>query len=116
MGAVADVKDFAHGLGAVAVAHEELRERDGVGVGVAEVAAKLVEPGGGGARAEEQGETGGGADGLVAIRGVEAQAASDEAVEIRRDGGAVAVGAERGLQVIDEDEENVRARGGRRRS
>ena len=116
VGAVADVKNFAHGLGAVAVAHEQLRERDGVGVGVAEVAAKLVEPGGGGARAEEQGETGGGADGLVAIRGVEAQAASDEAVEIRRDGGAVAVGAERGLQVIDEDEENVRARGGRRRS
>ena len=111
VGAVADVKDFAHRLGAVAVAHEKLRERDGVGVGVAEVAAELVEAGGGGARAEEQRETGGGADGLVAIRGVEAQAAPDEAVEIRRDGGAVAVSAERGLQVVDEEEEDVGARG-----
>ncbi len=52
---------------------------------------------------------------MVAIRGVEAQAASDEAVEMGRDGGAIAVGAERGLQVIDEEEEDVRALRGLRR-
>ena len=112
VGAVTDVEDLAHRFRAVAVAPEKLRERDGIGVSVAEVAAELVETGRRGARAEEEGVARRGADGLVAIRGVEAQAAGDEPVEMRRDRGAVSVGTERGLQVVDEDEQNVGARRG----
>ena len=112
VGAVTHVEDLAHRFRAVAVAPKELRERDGIGVRVAEVAAELVETGRRGARAEEESVARRGADGLVAIRGVEAQAAPDEPVEMGRDRGAVAVGTQRGFQVIDEDEQNVGARGG----
>lgn len=70
-------------------------------------AAQSVEAGGSGARPEQQRCARGGADGLVAIGQVEAQAARREAVDGRRDGEFVAVAAKRGLEVIDEEEKDV---------
>ncbi len=106
--AVAAVEDLAHGLGAVALLAEVLRQGDGIRRGFAEVRAQLVDAEGLRAQAGHERVAGGGADGLVAIRGLEEHAAPGEAVGVGRFGEAVAIAAEGGLQIVHADEQDVR--------
>lgn len=109
--AVADVEDFAKRLGAVAVVFEVLREGDGVGLGLAKVGRQVVYAERLGTEAGEERIAGRGADRLIAIGGVEADALGGEAVDVRGDRVWIAVAGNVRLQVVDADEEDIRACG-----
>ena len=103
----AAVPDFAERSGDVAVVFEVLREGDDIGQDAAEVVFEIVNFGGVGTAAEEQGSARGAADGLLAIGAREAEGSRGEPVNIGRDGEGVAVAADGGFQVVDGDEEDV---------
>ncbi len=106
------VVDFADAVGGAAGLAVELGEGDGVGEGVAEVAVEVVNLGGVGAEAGEDGGAGGVAEGDLAVCAFEEEAAGVEAVEV---GGGEAWGAgavEDVAEVVDGDEEDVLGGGG----
>ena len=109
--AVADVEYLAHRFRAVTGGAEILWERDGVGVGDAEVGREIVDPECLRSKAREEGVAGRRADGLVAIRAVEAQGSRGETVDVRGFRIRIAVAAEDGFEVVDADEEDVGAGG-----
>lgn len=107
--AVADVKDFSESFRAIAVLHEKLGQRHGVGIGGAKVGAEIVNTDAGGARAGQESVSGRGADRLIAVSALENNAALGEAVNIRSANGSFAITAEQRLQVIHANEENILA-------
>jgi hypothetical protein len=105
--AVTDVENFPHGFGAIAMLGEVLRHGDRVGKGFAQLVAETVEAGRAGVRAEHEGEPGRCAHRLIAVGEIKAHASSRELVEVRSLGMPVAVAAESGLQIVDEDQKDV---------
>ena len=100
--AVADVKDLAQRLGAVAVLLEVLRQRHRVRRGLAEVRAEIVDAERVRPQAGEQRVARRRADRLVAVGAFEQHAARREPVDVRRLRQLVAVAAERRLQIVDQ--------------
>jgi hypothetical protein len=101
------VEDLADACGDSAAPPEQLGQGDGVGQGVAEMAVEVVNLGGVGAEASEDGGAGGIAKGELAVGAFEEEAAGVEAVEV---GGGEAGGpgaAEDVAEVVDGDEEDV---------
>lgn len=85
----------------------ELGESDGVGEGVAEVAVEVVDLGGVGPEAGEDGGTRGVAEGDLAVGAFEEEAAGVEAVEVGGGEAGGAGAAEDVAEVVDGDEEDV---------
>ena len=105
--AVAAVEDLADGFRAVAVPDEMLAQRHRIRHRRAEIRGEAVDADRGRARPQHQAVARGGADRLVAVGAFEAETAGGEAVEVWSLGQRVPVAAERRLEVIDADQQDI---------
>ncbi len=113
--AVPDMEDLADRFRAIAALFREvLRQRHRIRQDPPQPASKSIKAGGRGMRAEHEREARRRADGLVAIGEVEAHPARGQPVQVRCPGGRITVATERGLQVVDQDEQHIRPRRRRR--
>ena len=108
--AVADMENFAHRLGAVAVLHEGLGKRHCGGCGLAEVGGQIINAERGGPLAGHQRVARWRTDGLIAKRFFKQHPAFGETIHVGRLDVRVAVAPEQRLQVVHADEQDVRPR------
>lgn len=107
-GAFFGMKDFAQSDDVVSTVFEELGKGDGVGEPFAEVCLEVVHTRVIGTKAGEQGGARGTAYRLLGVGPVEGDATGGKGIDVWRMCQRVAVAAEVGPKVVDEDEENIR--------
>jgi hypothetical protein len=101
------VVKFADAAGEVALLAESLGEAQLIGDGFTEDLRIVVDAGAVGVKAGEHRIATGAAERVGAVGAVEADAAGGELVDVRRAREGIAVGAEHGVEVVGDEEEDV---------
>jgi hypothetical protein len=109
-GIAGKVVEVVRTWGELAVIFEELQERDDVRHAPTKMPVEVVDAGGVGAEAGEDGSAARVAERYLAISAVEAHVGRDQPVEVRSGGDAIAGRVENVTEVVDGDAEDIGAR------